>query len=132
MARFCDWEQAREDEYRYRITAGSLKRAREQNLKPEHLLVLLRKHVSAPIPPSLVTAIQRWEAKGSEVQLKSLVVLKVSRPEVLDELRKSKAGRYLGEPVGPTTVAIQASAQTKVMEALLELGLLSESLVDPD
>jgi hypothetical protein len=45
---------------------------------------------------------------------------------VLEELRQSKAARFLGEPLGPTSVIIKAGAQAKVMAALAELGLLAE------
>jgi hypothetical protein len=54
------------------------------------------------------------------------VVLRVSRPEVLEELRKSKAARFLGEMLGPTTVVLKDGAQSKVLAALAELGLLAE------
>jgi hypothetical protein len=51
-------------------------------------------------------------------------ILRVSRPEVLEELRKSKAGRFLGEILGPVTAIIKPGAQSKVQAALTELGLL--------
>jgi hypothetical protein len=130
IARFCDWEEPRQDEYRYRLSAGTLKRAKEQGLKPEQLLSILRKHISAPVPPSLVKALQRWDANGTEARVENLVVLKVSKPDVLAELRASKAGRFLGELLGPTTVIVQPGAQAKVMAALTELGLLAEGQMD--
>jgi len=130
IARFCEWEEAKADEYRYRVSAGSLKRAKEQGLKPEHLLGILRKHLAAPIPPTLVKALQRWDANGSEARVESLAVLKVSKPDVLKELRESRASRFLGELLGPTTVVIQAGAQGKVLAALTEMGLLAEGQVD--
>jgi len=126
IARFCEWFDPNEHEYHYQVTAGSLKRAREQSLKAEHLLAILRKHASAPIPPPFVKALQRWEQNGTEARVENLVVLKVSRPEVLSELRASKAGRFLGEILGPTTVVIQPGAQVRVTAALAELGILAE------
>lgn len=126
VARFCEWDVAREDEYRYSITPASLKKAAEQGLKVEHLLMLLAKYTSAGIPPVLVKALKRWEANGTEARVQTQVVLRVSRPEVLEELRKSKAARFLGEMLGPTTVVIKDGAQSKVLAALAELGLLTE------
>jgi len=126
IARFCEWNDPNEHEYHYQVTAGSLKRAREQSLKAEHLLAILRKHASALIPPPFVKALQRWEQNGTEARVENLVVLKVSRPEVLSELRASKAGRFLGEILGPTTVVIQPGAQVRVTAALAELGILAE------
>ena len=126
IARFCEWDSPREAEYVYRVTAFSLLRAREQGLKAEHLLGILRKNSSAPLPPPFVKALQRWEQNGSEARVENLVVLKVARPELMNELRASKAGRFLGEIIGPTTVVIQAGAQARVMAAMAELGILVE------
>jgi hypothetical protein len=54
----------------------------------------------------------------------------VSKPEVLEELRKSKAAKFLGEVLSPTTVVIKGGAVQKIMEALAELGLLTEVIGD--
>ena len=126
IARFSEWLEPKKDDYLYLLTPASLSRARQQGLKVEHLLALLNKHTGANIPPPLVKALKRWEVNGTEARVQDAVVLRVSRPEVLDELRKSKAGRFLGEPLGPTAVIVKAGAQSKVMAALAEMGLLAE------
>ena len=126
IARFCEWEQEKPEDYPYRITASSLTKAREQGLKVEHLLALLAKYSATGIPPLLVKTLKRWEANGTEARVQSQVVLRVGRPEVLEELRKSKAARFLEESLGPTTVVVKSGAQSKVMAALAELGLLAE------
>lgn len=126
LSRFCEWDEEKPDEYRYHVTPRSLTKAREQGLKVEHLLVLLARHADAGVPPVLLKALKRWEANGTEARAETQVILKVSRPEVLEELRQSKAARFLGEPLGPTSVIIKAGAQAKVMAALAELGLLAE------
>jgi len=126
VARFCEWEETKGDDYRYTITPASLKKAGEQGLKVEHLLSLLAKYAGGGIPPVLVKALKRWEANGTEARVQTQVVLRVSRPEVLEEMRKSKAARFLGEMLGPTTVVIKDGAQSKVLAALAELGLLAE------
>lgn len=126
VARFCEWDETKKDEYRYTITPSSLKKAGEQGLKVEHLLVLLAKYSAGGIPPVLVKALKRWEAHGTEARVQTQAVLRVSNPEILDELRKSKAVRFLGEILGPTTVVVKDGAQSKVLAALAELGLLAE------
>lgn len=125
IARFCLWEDEKPDEYRYRVTVNSLERARGQGLKADQLLGILRKHASAPIPPAFARALQRWEANGTEARVERMVVLKVSKPEVLKELKDSKAGRFLGEQLGPVTVVVKPGAQDKILAALAELGLLA-------
>ncbi len=126
VSRFCEWDEAKTGEYRYFVTAASLARAKEQGLKADQLLTLLTKHSSTGTPPSLVKALKRWEVNGTEARLQSQVVLRVSKPEVLEEMRKSKAARFLGESLGPTTVVIKEGAQSKVLAALAELGLLAD------
>ncbi len=126
LARFCEWDEEKADEYHYHVTPRSLNKAKEQGLKVEHLLALLAKHSDAGIPPVFVKALKRWEVNGTEARVETQVVLRVSRPEVLEEMRKSKAAKYLGEILGPTTVVVKSGAIQKVMEALTELGLLAE------
>ena len=136
ISRFCEWVEGqaatggetKPEEYKYKITPRSLSKAKEQGLKVEHLLVLLAKHSDAGIPPVLVKALKRWEVNGTEARAETQVILKVSKPEVLEELRKSKAARFLGEPLGPTSIVIKAGAQAKVMAALTEMGLLAEDI----
>ncbi len=139
LARFCEWEddgrvvargaprtETKNDEFKYHITAQSLKHAKEQGLKAEQLLALLVKHTNNKVPPPLVKALKRWEANGTEARVESQIVLRVSRPEVLEEMRKSKAGKFLGEVLSPTAVIVKSGAVQNVMDALAELGLLAE------
>ncbi|MEZ0396598.1 MAG: helicase-associated domain-containing protein [Anaerolineales bacterium] len=126
IARFCEWEPERPDEYRYRVTPASLTRARQQGLKVGQLLSLLAKHAAAEVPLSFIRALQRWEQNGSEARVETQTILRVSRPEVLDELRRSKAGRFLGEALGPAAVVVRKGAVPQVLATLAELGLLVE------
>lgn len=130
VSRFCEWDPPKDEVYRYRISTSSLSKAREQGLKVEHLLALLSRHADAGIPPSLVKALKRWEANGTEARVQTQVILKVSKPEVLEEMRKSRASKFLGEVLSPTTIVVKSGAVQKVMEALTELGLLTELVND--
>jgi hypothetical protein len=131
VSRFCEWEEPRDDIFRYRISTNSLTKAKEQGLKVEHLLTLLTKHSDAGIPPALIKALKRWEVNGTEARVQTQVILKVSRPEVLEEMRRrSGVAKFLGEILSPTTVIIKSGAIPKVMEALTELGLLTEVTAD--
>ncbi|HEY9527811.1 MAG TPA: helicase-associated domain-containing protein [Anaerolineales bacterium] len=130
VSRFCEWETPKDDVYRYRLSTNSLTKAKEQGLKAEHLLVLLAKHTDAGVPPSLVRALKRWEVHGTEARVQTQIILKLSKPEILEEIRRSRASKFLGEVLSPTTVIIKSGAIQKVMEALAELGLLTEVLDD--
>jgi hypothetical protein len=132
IARFCEWDEPKPDEYRYRVTTGSLKKAGKQGLKVGQLLSLLAKNAASGIPPAFIRALKRWEANGTEARVETQTILRLSRPEVLEELRKSKAGRFLGEALGPVTVIVKPGAQARVLAALAELGLLAESSTDSE
>ncbi|MFN8384496.1 MAG: helicase-associated domain-containing protein [Anaerolineales bacterium] len=130
ISRFCEWEDEKGDDYLYSVSAQSLKRASEQGLKAEQLLAMLVKHTNGAVPPAMVKALKRWEQYGSEARVESLLVLRVSRPEVMEEMRTSKAGKFLGELLSPTAVVVKSGAIEKVMAALAELGLLAEVISD--
>ncbi len=141
IARFCEWDEfvgrvgssvsetrieTKGINYKYHITAQSLKHAKEQGLKAEQLLSLLVKHTDNKVPPPLVKALKRWEANGTEARAETQTILRVSQPEVLEEMRKSRAGKFLGEVLSPTAVIVKSGAIQKVMEAMIELGLFAE------
>ena len=100
--------------------------AKEQGLKAEQLLSLLVKYTDGNFPPALVKALKQWDAHGTEARVEKLLVLRVNRPEILEEMRKSKASKFLGEILSPTAVIIKSGAESKVLAALAEMGLLSE------
>jgi len=126
LARFCEWDDPKGDDYFYRVTAESLRRATEQGLKAEQLLAMLVKYTKEAVPPAMVKALKRWDANGPEARVESLLVLRVSKPEIMEEMRKSKAGKYLGEMLSPTAVVVKSGAIQKVLAELAELGLLAE------
>jgi hypothetical protein len=132
ISRFCEWDEVKPDEYRYRVTTGSLKKARQQGLKVGQLLSLLAKNAASEIPPAFVRSLKRWELNGTEARVEVQTILRVSRPELLEELHKSKAGRFLGESLGPVTVIVKPGAQAKVLAALAELGLLAEAATESE
>lgn len=126
IARFCTWEGKKKDAYRYRVRAASLERAREQGLEVRQLLGLLKAHSVSPLPPNLREALLRWEKQGRQARIGEMLVLRVSSAALLKALRASHAGRYLGEPLGPTAIEVNAGAKEQVIHALAELGYLAE------
>jgi hypothetical protein len=125
IARFCQWEPSTSHEYRYRFTPGSLAQAIDQGLKIQHLQTLLARHAQN-VPPNIVKALGRWDHRGTEARLQSALILRLSSPELLKALRISRAARYLGEPLGPTTVIVKPGTGEKILEILTEMGHLGE------
>ncbi|MBT3241414.1 MAG: hypothetical protein HON98_10995 [Chloroflexi bacterium] len=126
ISRFCEWEGIVKENYRYRITAKSLERAHSQGLLAKQLLSLLQKNASSKIPPNLVHALERWEQFGTQAKIEEALILKVKQPAILEKLKKSRAARFLLEPLGPTSIIVKAGAWEKVMEALGEMGYMSD------
>ena len=128
LSRFGEWVASKNpNEFKYQVTTTSLERALTQGLKTSHLAALLAKFSETKIPPSLGKALRRWEVNGTEARVKQISVLRLSKPEDLEALRKSKAGRFLGMVLNPTTVEIREGASAKVMAALIEMGILMET-----
>jgi hypothetical protein len=125
IARFCQWEQPTSHEYRYRLTPGSLTHAIDQGLRIKHLQTLLARHAQN-VPPNIVKALSRWDQRGTEARLQSALILRLGSPDLLKVLRNSRAARYLGDQLGPTTVIVKSGAGEKVLEVLTEMGHLGE------
>ncbi len=125
VARFSEWENLDRENYHYRLTPSSLERASESGLRINHLLTILRNHAEA-VPPSLVTALEGWDQHGRQARIEGVQVLRLSSPEILQELRASRAARFLGDPLGPTAVIVKSGAREKVLTALAEMGYLGE------
>jgi hypothetical protein len=125
VARFCEWDGLADGFYRYRLTPDSLRMAKDQGLRINHLLSLLRRYAIA-IPPKLVMALERWETKGSVARLERATILRVKDAELLKELRESRVSRFLGDLLGPTAIIVKPGAWEKVMGALAEMGYLGE------
>ncbi|KAA3644919.1 MAG: hypothetical protein DWQ07_16075 [Chloroflexi bacterium] len=126
VARFCEWLPMKRGDYMYKVTPSSLNRAKEQGLEIKQLLALLNKHASADVPPNLTRALHGWDAHGTQARFEDVLVLRVASPDVMNKLRKSRAARFLGEPLGPTAVIVKQGAWENVMSALTELGYLAE------
>jgi hypothetical protein len=72
----------------------------------------------------LVKALERWDEHGTEVRIEHVYILRLSTPEILKQLRTSRAARFLGEPLGPTTIIVRPGAREKVIAALVEIGYI--------
>jgi hypothetical protein len=117
VSRFCLWRKETDTQYVYQVTPLSLSQAAEQGLKIVHLEKLLKKN-GQTLPPALVRALNQWQKHGSQVHIQPATILQA--------LRESSAGRFIGESLGPTSAIIQPQAVEKVAAALTRLGYLSE------
>lgn len=126
IARFCQWERQGPDTYYYRLTPTALERAQQQGLRPAHLLALLRRYASGPLPPSLIQALERWEKFGVQASLETVVLLHAASPEIMEALRRTPAGRHILNLLTPTIAIIAPGRVEAVRNALAECGYLAE------
>jgi hypothetical protein len=126
IARVTTWVAAGET-YEYRFTPGSLARAQEQGIHVQQVLNFLGRASGGDVPDALTRALRRWEQAGTQVRLRDLIVLQAASAEVLGALRAAPATRtYLGEALGPLTVAVRRADWPRLEQALRELGYLPE------
>jgi len=127
IARWAAWDSCEADGYAYRITPRALEAAGKQALRPGQVLSILKAACGTAPPDSLARAIERAASRGAEARLQSMVVLRVSSPRLLDELRRRRAtARYLGESLGRDAVALRTDDWQALCEAAARLGLLIE------
>ena len=72
----------------------------------------------------MLQALDRWESAGTQATLERVILLRVASPDVLAALRKTRAGRFLGEAINETTVVVRAGTEEQVIAALAEIGYL--------
>ncbi len=125
VARAGEWlPRGSRGEYLYRWTPRSLERARAQGLSVNGLLRVLREHAHA-VPQALVQALHRWE-EGQVARIETVRILRVPNAEALEALRQTPAGEDILEVLGPTLAILRPGSETRLLEALWQLGYLGE------
>ncbi len=130
IARFCDWIKSDQSPYQYQISAQSLQSSQEQGLKISHLLSLLQKVLSHPIPAKVNETLDNWDKNGREVEIRRVVLLKVTNSQILNALQKSKHKKFIEEILTDNMAIIHPGSAGKVADALFELGYLSDWTMD--
>ncbi len=127
VARWAAWGSQLPDGYAYRVTPRAVEAAGKQGLRAGHVLAILKAACAAPVPEPLERAIERAAARGAEARVHAMLVLKVSSPRLLEELRRRRAtARFLGETLGRDAVALRSEDWPALCEAAAHLGLLIE------
>ena len=125
IARFCDWQEVKKEEYIFQITAQSLTLAHQHNLLPRQLLSLLRKNAHY-FPSNISKALLRWETHATEIQIQQSPILQVRSPEILVAIQNSRLARHIQNVVSPTVAIIIPGSEKIVQHGLMELGFVAE------
>lgn len=132
LARVADWEASGEM-YAYRITPSSLERARAQRIGPERIVKFLEETGQTPAPETFVGALRRWETRGTEAWAQRGTVLRVARPEVLDQLVESpRTRKFIRETISSTVALVAPRDWSELLAAMIEMGVLPEITREPD
>jgi hypothetical protein len=108
----------------YRLTPASLARAAEQAIDAGRLLQFLANASQRPVPAGVGRAIERWQERGTEATLESVILLRVRDPEVLEKLRANPKTRpYFAESMGDFAAVIKSDDWDKLRQAAAGLGL---------
>lgn len=126
ISRFCEWDPRKRNGYFYHISTRSLSSAREQGLKIAHLIRVLEENSAAGVPPKLRSTLEKWDSLGTQVNFQHTVLLTVAKPEILEIIKKSKAGKFLEKQLNATTIEIRKGFEKQVEQELLEIGYLAE------
>jgi hypothetical protein len=109
---------------RYRVTRGSLARARAEGFAPGPLASWFERRTAAPMPPAVRLLLEGLDPSHERGVLERLHVLRVRAPELLDGLAQHPATRDLiGERLGPRAAAVRAADLPSLRARLDELGL---------
>ncbi len=112
----------------WRITADSVRAARERGVTAETVLAWLGSHARSGVPPILVRAIRNWAGKGGKVFLGDLVVLQVDDPQTFEALERSDRLRpFLRGTLAPGCLVVSAEGREEVARILNELGFSLEA-----
>jgi hypothetical protein len=131
LGRFCEPVLSGKTDNKYHITANSLRLACDQDLHPTQLTQLLQQNHVKNIPQSITESLERWEKYGSEIQMESVVLLRLDKPELMPIIQKTpRISRCLGDILNNKTAIIKPGCLETLKQALAEIGLLTEVKID--
>jgi len=114
--------------FQYRLTAGSLALSIDQGIKSERVLQFLAQASGKSLPKSIQRAVDRWQERGIEARLESIMVLRVNDEAILETLRSNPRTRdYIGESLGDLAVAIKPGTREAFCAATTQLGLFLDT-----
>jgi hypothetical protein len=114
--------------FQYRLTTASLALANDQGIKSDRVLQFLTQASGKSLPKSIQRAVDRWQERGVEARLESIMVLRVNDEAILETLRSNPRTRdYIGESLGELAVAIKPGTWEAFCAATTQLGLFLDS-----
>ena len=126
IARFCVWEKIQRKYYRYKISQTAVRRAKAQHISTSQIKMLFQKSAKKPIPRNILVALDRWDKKQSQINLGKHILIRVVSPDILDQIEKSSAKRYIRERLNGTTAVTTPDDIRRLEDALIEMGYFAD------
>jgi hypothetical protein len=122
IARFCVWEKIQRKHYHYKISPIAIRRAKTQHISTSQIKMLFQKYAIKPIPRNIMVALDRWDKKQSQINLGKHILIQVVSPDILDQIEKSTAKRYISKRINATTAVTTPNDIHRLEDALIEMG----------
>jgi hypothetical protein len=109
---------------RFLVTGDSLQRGISRGMSPTRLSEWFARRAGRPIPASVQLLLLAKSSRVPTLKAAKVVVLTLPTPDVLEGLRQLPATRsFLGDSLGPTSVAIPQNQVGPLQSVLKELGI---------
>ena len=126
IARFCVWVKIQPKHYRYKISQTAIRRAKIQHISTGQIKMLFKKSAKKPIPRNILVALDRWDKKQSQINLEKHILIRVVSPDILDQIEKSSAKRYIRGRLNETTAVTTPNDIRRLEEVLIEMGYFAD------
>ncbi len=126
IARFCVWENIQSKHFRYKISQTAVRRAKTQHISTGQIKMLFQKSAKKPIPGNILAALDRWDKKQSQINLRKHILIRVVSPDILDQIEKSSAKQYIRERLNETTAVTTPKDIRRLEDALIEMGYFAD------
>ena len=88
--------------------------------------MLFKKSAKKPIPRNILVALDRWDKKQSQINLEKHILIRVVSPDILDQIEKSSAKRYIRGRLNETTAVTTPNDIRRLEEVLIEMGYFAD------
>jgi hypothetical protein len=130
IARCCEWDAARSQNFFYHFSPRAFARMEQQGLKVSHLISLINRFARKPVPRNILQALERWDKFGLETGIKKILILKVKSAAILDRLMDSSIKKHILSRLDPVTAEIAAESVPYIKAGLIEMGIFAEIMPD--
>ncbi len=130
IARFCEWKTEKKERYAYQISHPALQQALKQGLQVNQLIKLIDKYGKQPLPPNIISALERWKHNELEAVIEQTVLLRVKSRNILDQLMASQAKSYIVARLNDTSAVVKSNSINQLKDTLLNLGILADTRLE--